>query len=88
MRLPAMPLLNRRLARRLRRLSRRSRRSRLSSLVSCTPRPWAVALLLAVSVGAGVRHHHLRTLGDMAFAADWPVTLYVAFRLLCRWTEP
>ncbi|WP_260844751.1 hypothetical protein [Streptomyces sp. SLBN-31] len=56
--------------------------------MSCTPRPWAVALLLAVSVGAGVRHHHLRTLGDMAFAADWPVTLYVAFRLLCRWTEP
>ncbi|MFG2466064.1 DUF3040 domain-containing protein [Streptomyces canus] len=77
---------DRRLVRRLRRLSRRRR---LSRLVSCTPRPWAAALLLAASVGLMVSGIITSEPGVIwAFAAVWPVTLYGAFRLLCRWTEP
>src|SRR4051812_18571569 len=80
---------DRRLARRLHRLSRRSRGPGLSRLVSCTPRPWAVALLLAVSVGLVVSGITTSEPGVIwAFAAVWPVTLYAAVRLLCRWTEP
>ncbi|MBT2676436.1 DUF3040 domain-containing protein [Streptomyces sp. ISL-14] len=80
---------DRRLARRLRRLSRPSRRPRLSRLVSCTPRPWSVALLLAVSVGLMVSGMTTSEPGVIwAFAAVWPLTLYAVFRLLCHWTEP
>ncbi|MGX1478498.1 UNVERIFIED_CONTAM: hypothetical protein RKD50_007306 [Streptomyces canus] len=80
---------DRRLARRLRRLSRPSRGPGLSRLVSCTPPPWAVALLLAMSVGLMVSGIITSEPGVIwAFAAVWPVTLYGAFRLLCRWTEP
>ncbi|WP_307167762.1 hypothetical protein [Streptomyces rishiriensis] len=80
---------DRRLARRLRRLSRQRGRSMPSRLVSCTPRPWAVALLLALSVGLMVSGISTSEPGVIwAFAAVWPVTLYAAFRLLCRWTEP
>jgi hypothetical protein len=79
--------------RRDRRFHRRLRPLRwsrgLSRLAGCTPRPWAVALLLAVSVGlmvAGIITSAPAVI--WAFAALWPPTLYAAFRLLCRWTEP
>jgi ferric-dicitrate binding protein FerR (iron transport regulator) len=80
---------DRRLARRLRRLSRPNRRTRMSRLVSCTSRPWSVALLLAVSTAFMVAGIVTSQPGVIwAFAAVWPLTLYAAFRLLCRWTEP
>ncbi|MFF8974767.1 DUF3040 domain-containing protein [Streptomyces sp. NPDC014995] len=79
--------------RRDRRLDRRLRTLRwrpgLSRLASCTPHPLAVALLLAVSVAlmvAGIITSAPAVI--WAFAAVWPLTLYAAFRLLCRWTEP
>ncbi|CAM5518814.1 DUF3040 domain-containing protein [Streptomyces aurantiogriseus] len=79
--------------RRDRRLDRRLRTLRwhpsLSGVASWAPRPWTVALLLAVSVGLTVAG--IITSAPVviwAFAAVWPPTLYAAFRLLCRWTEP
>lgn len=53
-----------------------------------TPRPWAVALLLAVSVALMVSGVVTSEPGVIwAFAAVWPLTLYTAFRLLRRWRE-
>ncbi|MFH8798722.1 DUF3040 domain-containing protein [Streptomyces sp. NPDC017936] len=79
--------------RRDRRLDRRLRTLRwrpgVSRLASYTPRAWTVAQLLAVSVGlmvAGIATSAPAVI--WAFAAVWPLTLYAAFRLLCRWTEP
>ncbi|MEU2280703.1 DUF3040 domain-containing protein [Streptomyces sp. NPDC013178] len=79
--------------RRDRRLDKRLRtlqwHPRLSGAASWTPRPWTVVLLLAVSVGltvAGIITSAPAVI--WTFAAVWPPTLYAAFRLLCRWTEP
>ncbi|MGV9883652.1 DUF3040 domain-containing protein [Streptomyces sp. NPDC003006] len=80
---------DRRLARRLRRLSRRGRRPSASRPVARPSHACAVALLLAVSVGLMVTGIRTSEPGVIwAFAVVWPVTLYAAFRLLCRWTEP
>lgn len=88
---------DRSLQRRLRRLSRSGPHGRLarsdrrpppSLLLFSTPRPWAVALLLAVSVGLMVSGITTGEPGVIwAFAAVWPLTLYAAFRLLSRWTK-
>ncbi|MFK4145449.1 DUF3040 domain-containing protein [Streptomyces sp. NPDC004065] len=77
---------DRRLARRLR-TARRRRRPDLSGVASWTPRPWTVLLLLAVSVAlmtAGIVTSRPGVI--WAFAAVWPLSLFAAFRLLCRWT--
>ncbi|MFF7971072.1 hypothetical protein [Streptomyces sp. NPDC007905] len=52
------------------------------------PRPWAVAVLLVVSVALMAAGITSEPTVIWAFAATWPVTLYSVFRLLCRWTEP
>ncbi|MEU6479946.1 DUF3040 domain-containing protein [Streptomyces sp. NPDC047017] len=78
---------DRRLVRRLG-STRRRRRPDLSRIAAYTPRPWVVGLLLAVSVA-------LMTAGAVTsepgviwgFAVVWPVALFAAFRLLCRWSR-
>jgi hypothetical protein len=78
---------DRRLDRRLRKLRPR-RRPVLSRMVSYRPPAWAVALLLVVSIGLMVTGIRTSEPGVIwAFAAVWPLTLFSAFRLLCRWTE-
>lgn len=79
--------------RRDRRLDKRLRTLRwrpgLSRVASYTPRPWTVALLLAVSIALMVTGIATSAPAVIwAFAVVWPATLYAAFRLLCRWTEP
>ncbi|MFF8593383.1 DUF3040 domain-containing protein [Streptomyces sp. NPDC015220] len=76
---------DRRLVRRLRTVRRRRRGPDLSRVAAYAPRPWTVVVLLAVAAA-------LLTAGAVtsrpgviwAFAAVWPLTLYAAFRLLCR----
>ncbi|MFG3074483.1 DUF3040 domain-containing protein [Streptomyces sp. NPDC048225] len=52
------------------------------------PRAVTVLLLLAVSVTLMVLGIVSSAPGVIwAFAGVWPVTLFAAFRLLCRWTE-
>ncbi|CAL9394717.1 hypothetical protein C1708_06835 [Streptomyces sp. DH-12] len=80
--------------RRLNRLLRRHRVRRgpdlkrfLGRVARCNPRGRTVALLLAVSVAVMVTG--IVTSAPWAlwtFAAVWPVTLFAAFRLLCRWS--
>ncbi|WP_282700600.1 hypothetical protein [Streptomyces sp. CC219B] len=53
------------------------------------PRGSTVALLVLVSVClmvAGIRTSAPAVIWTLAVV--WPLTLVVAFRLLCRWTEP
>lgn len=79
---------DRRLQRRLRTLDRR-RGPALARVLCRTPRPRTVAVLLAVSVGlmvAGITTSEPVVI--LAFATLWPVSLFAAFRLLCRWSEP
>ncbi|GGY15531.1 DUF3040 domain-containing protein [Streptomyces djakartensis] len=83
--------------RRDRRLDRRMRTLRLSRLPdparllvrlsAYRPRVWTVAVLLAVSTGLMVAGIVTSAPGVIwAFAALWPVALFAAFRLLCRWS--
>jgi hypothetical protein len=79
---------DRRLDRRMRALDR-GRRPALTRLARYRPRPWTVAVLLVVSVAlmaAGIDTAEPAVI--WTFAAVWPVTLYSAFRLVCKWTEP
>ncbi|GGY09305.1 DUF3040 domain-containing protein [Streptomyces anandii] len=77
---------DRRLARRLR-AARRRRRPDLSRVVRYSPRPWTVAVLLAVAVVLLVAGIVTAQPGVIcAFALVWPVSLYAGFRLLCRWS--
>ncbi|MGW3678948.1 DUF3040 domain-containing protein [Streptomyces prasinus] len=79
---------DRRFDRRMRTLGRR-RRPLSARPAHCRPRPWTVAVLLAVSVAlmaAGIETSEPAVI--WAFAVFWPLTLYSVFRLLCRWTEP
>ena len=80
---------DRRLDRRLRtlRLSRRPDPARLLARVAAyRPRGWTVAGLLAVSVALMVAGIVTSEPGVIwAFAVMWPLTLFAAFRLLCRW---
>ncbi|MEU1189605.1 hypothetical protein [Streptomyces sp. NPDC005859] len=70
------------------RLARAGRRPTMSRRVFRTPGPWAVALLLAVSVALMVSGITTSEPGVLwAFAAVWPLTLYAAFWLLFRRTE-
>lgn len=51
------------------------------------PRGWTVAGLLAVSVTLMVTGIVTSAPWAIwAFAAVWPLTLFAAFRLLCRWS--
>ncbi|MEU2894448.1 DUF3040 domain-containing protein [Streptomyces sp. NPDC088106] len=81
---------DRRLDRRLRtfRAGRDSGASRLPArAVSWCPRGWTVAVLLAVSVTLMVTGIVTSAPWAVwAFAAAWPLTLFAAFRLLCRWS--
>ncbi|MBT3152187.1 DUF3040 domain-containing protein [Streptomyces sp. CHD11] len=83
--------------RRDRRLDRRLRTFRVrggpgarrlpARIASCRPRGWTVAALLAVSVTLMVTG--IVTSAPWAiwpFAVVWPLTLFAAFRLLCRWS--
>ncbi|MGW0609176.1 DUF3040 domain-containing protein [Streptomyces sp. NPDC002788] len=83
--------------RRDRRLDRRLRTGRLSRrpdpalvlarVAAYRPRVGTVAVLLAVSVGLMVAGIVTSDPGVIwAFAAFWPLTLFAAFRLLCRWS--
>ncbi|KES08586.1 hypothetical protein BU52_00640 [Streptomyces toyocaensis] len=83
--------------RRDRRLDRRLRTLRvrrgpdvtrlLARVASYRPRGWTVAGLLAVSVTLMVTGIVTSTPWAIwAFAALWPLTLFAAFRLLCRWS--
>ncbi|MCP3767914.1 MULTISPECIES: DUF3040 domain-containing protein [unclassified Streptomyces] len=79
---------DRRFDRRMRTLARH-RRPLSARSARCRPRPWTVAVPLAVSVAlmaAGIETSEPAVI--WAFAALWPLTLYSMFRLLCRWTEP
>ncbi|SDE01809.1 DUF3040 domain-containing protein [Streptomyces prasinopilosus] len=79
---------DRRFARRMRAPQRR-RWSLWGRVARHRPRPWTVAVLLAVSavlMVAGITTSEPTVIA--VFAAFWPVTLYRVFRLLCRWTEP
>lgn len=74
--------------RRMRTLGRR-RRPLLVRMARYRPHPWTVAVLLTVSIvlmAAGIETSEPAVI--WVFAAFWPLTLYSAFRLLCRWTEP
>ncbi|AJP04491.1 hypothetical protein TU94_26575 [Streptomyces cyaneogriseus subsp. noncyanogenus] len=80
--------------RRDRRLDRRMRtfrpgpRSPLARVAAYRPRGRTVAALFAVSVTLMVSGIVTsQPVVIWAFAVAWPVTLYAAFRLLCRWTE-
>ncbi|MGW8062505.1 DUF3040 domain-containing protein [Streptomyces ziwulingensis] len=60
----------------------------LTRLMVCRPRTPAVLLLLTLSVALLVTGIVTSAPAVIwAFAAMWPVTLFTAFRLLCRWTE-
>ncbi|CAL9622800.1 hypothetical protein SUDANB15_05866 [Streptomyces sp. enrichment culture] len=83
--------------RRDRRLDRRLRTLRLRRgpdvprllrrAASYRPRGRTVAALLAVSVALMVAGMVTSAPGVIgAFAAVWPLTLFAAFRLLCRWS--
>lgn len=77
---------DRRLDRKLRTL-RRHPGPDLRRVASYSPRPGTVAVLGAASVGlmvAGIVTSEPAVI--WAFAGVWPVTLYSAFRLLCRWS--
>ncbi|MFH9013321.1 DUF3040 domain-containing protein [Streptomyces sp. NPDC017943] len=85
-----------RVLRRDRRLNRRMRTGRLNRRPDATrfvarvgayrPRGWTVLLLLAVSVTLMVAGLVTAEPGVIwAFAALWPLTLFAAFRLMCRW---
>ncbi|MFF9622852.1 DUF3040 domain-containing protein [Streptomyces griseosporeus] len=77
---------DRRLDRKLRTLDRQPVPV-LRRVASYTPRPGTVAVLGAASVGlmvAGTVTSEPAVI--WAFAGVWPVTLYSAFRLLCRWS--
>ncbi|MFE9702158.1 DUF3040 domain-containing protein [Streptomyces sp. NPDC005930] len=79
--------LDRRLDRRLRTLRLR-RCPGLARPAAWRPRGVTVLLLLAVSVTLMVVGIVSSAPGVIwAFAGVWPVTLFAAFRLLCRWTE-
>ncbi|PNG16853.1 DUF3040 domain-containing protein [Streptomyces cahuitamycinicus] len=79
---------DRRLARRLRthRVSRRPDPARVLARLACyRPRVRTVLILLAVSVGLMVAGIVTSEPGVIwAFAALWPLTLFAAFRLMCR----
>ncbi|MEJ1197284.1 MULTISPECIES: DUF3040 domain-containing protein [unclassified Streptomyces] len=78
---------DRRLDRRLRTL-RLGRRPDLGRLAAYRPRTLTVLLLFALSVTLMVTGIVTSEPGVIwAFAVAWPVTLFAAFRLLCRWTE-
>ncbi|MBQ1099563.1 DUF3040 domain-containing protein [Streptomyces sp. b94] len=78
---------DRRLDRRLRTL-RLGRRPGLGRLAAYRPRTLTVLLLFALSVTLMVTGIVTSEPGVIwAFAVVWPVTLFAAFRLLCRWTE-
>ncbi|MDT0614855.1 DUF3040 domain-containing protein [Streptomyces lancefieldiae] len=78
---------DRRLDRRLRTL-RIGRRPDLGRLAAYRPRTLTVLMLLTLSVTLLVTGIVTSAPGVIwAFAAVWPVTLFAAFRLLCRWTE-
>ncbi|MCX3287693.1 hypothetical protein OR263_13445 [Streptomyces sp. NEAU-H22] len=80
---------DRRLDRRLRthRVRRRPDPARvLARLAAYRPRVRTVVVLVAVSAGlmaAGIVTSEPGVI--WAFAALWPLTLYAAFRLMCRW---
>ncbi|MFI8193610.1 DUF3040 domain-containing protein [Streptomyces sp. NPDC085946] len=60
----------------------------LVRIASCTPRPRSVAAALAVSVAlmvSGIVTSEPAVI--WAFAVVWPPTLFLVFRLLCRWSE-
>ncbi|WP_369195177.1 DUF3040 domain-containing protein [Streptomyces djakartensis] len=80
---------DRRLNRRMRtgRLDRRPDPTRILARVGAyRPRGWTVLLLLAVSVTLMVAGIVTDEPGVIwAFAALWPLTLFAAFRLMCRW---
>lgn len=79
---------DRRLDRRMR-TGRLRRRPDLSRVTHYRPRVLTVGLLLAVSITLMVTGIVTsRPAVIWAFAAVWPVALFAAFRLLCRWTEP
>lgn len=82
---------DRRLARRLRthRVSRRPGPARaLARLASYRPRVRTVVVLLAVSAGLMVAGIVTSEPGVIwAFAALWPLTMFAAFRLMCRCCE-
>ncbi|MFF5156778.1 hypothetical protein ACFY3N_11075 [Streptomyces sp. NPDC000348] len=59
----------------------------LLRVASCRPRGRTVAVLLAVSVALMVTGIVTSAPWAIcAFAAVWPLTLFAAFRLLCRWS--
>ncbi|WP_435837018.1 hypothetical protein [Streptomyces asoensis] len=67
------------------RLFRRRERTRPRPAFHRYPRPWTMAVLLALSVTLMVYGITTSEPGVIwAFAAVWPLTLYTAFRLLCR----
>ena len=80
---------DRRLARKLRahRVSRRPDPARaLARLAAYRPRVWTVAVRVAVSAGLLVAGIVTSEPGVIwAFAAIWPLTMFAAFRLMCRW---
>ncbi|WP_031112966.1 DUF3040 domain-containing protein [Streptomyces sp. NRRL S-146] len=80
---------DRRLDRKLRthRVSRRPDPARaLARLAAYRPRVWTVAVLVAVSGGLMVAGIVTSEPGVIwAFAAIWPLTMFSAFRLMCRW---
>ncbi|WP_435281787.1 DUF3040 domain-containing protein [Streptomyces koelreuteriae] len=80
---------DRRLDRRLRtlRVRRRPDPARvLARLAGYRPRVWTVVVLCAVTVGLLVAGIATSAPGVIwAFAAICPLTLYAAFRLMCRW---
>ncbi|GGS52583.1 DUF3040 domain-containing protein [Streptomyces griseoviridis] len=78
---------DRRLDRQLRTF-RASRRPDPARLLAYRPRTLTVLLLLALSVTLMVTGIVTSEPGVIwAYAATWPVTMFAAFRLLCRWTE-
>ncbi|WP_320778329.1 hypothetical protein [Streptomyces sp. CRN 30] len=81
---------DRRLDRRLRTLQlKRRRRPNLAPLAAYRPHPVTVAFSLATSIILMVTGIRTSDPGVIwAFALVWPVTLFMLFRLLCRWSEP
>ena len=58
----------------------------LARLAAYRPRVWTVAVLVAVSAGLLVAGIVTSEPGVIwAFAAIWPLTMFAAFRLMCRW---
>ncbi|MER7562087.1 DUF3040 domain-containing protein [Streptomyces sp. NPDC048523] len=79
---------DRRLDRRMR-TGRLRRRPDLSRVTHYRPHVLTVGLLLSVSITLMVTGIVTsRPAVIWAFAAVWPLALFAAFRLLCRWTEP